>query len=410
MNKSIALYVHIPFCETKCPYCDFNTYSGIESLMPQYINALNQEIAKWADWLGSPKLSSVFWGGGTPSYLPTPDVKLLMRTINESFEIDPSIEQTVEANPGDCSRERLQTMRKSGFNRISIGVQSFNDNELQLLGRRHSSQQAIDAVKNAREAGFDNISLDLMFGLPNQYFSSWAQSVETAIALDTEHISAYALTLEKGTPLENDVKIGKIPEPDADLAAEMYSSAQSLLASNQMHQYEISNWSKPNKESSHNLAYWKSNPYLGVGPGAHSYLYGTEGTGEFGLRFANLNPPRTYIQRIQGWTIDNRVSYDSIRVAGAIDSCEKLDASTAMAETMMMGLRLNQGVSDIEFKERFGISITSAFSDATSECLELGLLQWNNTYLRLTEYGRILGNEAFMRFIAETPNVASTNI
>lgn len=410
MNKSIALYIHIPFCETKCPYCDFNTYSGIESLMPQYISALDAELIKWAQWLDRPKLSSIFWGGGTPSYLPTPDVKHLMRTINESFETDPAIEQTVEANPGDCSRERLQALRKSGFNRISIGVQSFNDHELQLLGRRHNSQQAIDAVKNAREAGFDNISLDLMFGLPNQYFSSWAQSVETAVDLNTEHLSAYALTLEKGTPLENDVKIGKFPEPDADLAAEMYSSAQSILGSHQMHQYEISNWCKTNKESSHNLTYWKTHPYLGVGPGAHSYLYGTEGTGKFGIRFANLNSPRSYIDRVQKWTIDNTISYDSIRVAGAIDSCEKLDAPTAMAETMMMGLRLNLGVNDIEFENRFGISITNAFPNASSECLELGLLQWRNAYLQLTEYGRILGNEAFMRFIAETPNVAAENI
>ncbi|MBL76233.1 MAG: coproporphyrinogen III oxidase [Chloroflexi bacterium] len=403
MDKSIALYIHIPFCETKCPYCDFNTYSGIESVMPGYVKALNLEITKWADWLDHPKLSSVFWGGGTPSYLPTRDVKQLMRTIDESFDVDSSIEQTIEANPGDCSRDRLQTMRKSGFNRISIGVQSFDDNELLLLGRRHNSDQAITAVENSRDAGFDNISIDLMFGLPNQYFSTWAETLNTAINLDIEHTSAYALTLEKGTPLENDVRKGKLPEPDPDLAAEMYSHAQSLFISNQMNQYEISNWSRPCKESSHNLAYWKCMPYLGLGPGAHSYLYGSEQIDEFGIRFANLNSPKTYINRIHEWKLSNKISYASIRNAAAVDLCEKLDAPTAMSDTMMMGLRLNEGVSDLDFEKRFGINIPDAYPNATTECLELGLVEWHNTYLQLTEYGRILGNEAFMRFVGETP-------
>ncbi len=404
-QPALALYVHIPFCETKCPYCDFNTYAGIESLMPAYVNALSHELTQWGAWLDRPALSSVFFGGGTPSYLPTRDLRRLMRAIQQAFVLPDSAEVTIEANPGDAARERLGAMRESGFNRISFGVQSFDDNELRLLGRRHSAHQARQAIEAARQAGFDNLSLDLMFGLPYQFVSTWEHTLDEALALGTEHVSAYALTLEGGTPTEADVRRGRLPEPDPDLAAEMYLMAQQELAAAGFQQYEISNWARPNRASIHNLTYWRNRPYLGAGPGAHAYLYSNglpalASLARNGVRYANMRSPRGYIQSVRRWQPTGPLTADSLRTASAIDTLEEIAHSIAMAETMMMGLRLNEGVDDAGFAARFGCPIADAFPGPLGECLEFGLLEWSHGRLRLTEHGRLLGNEAFQRFVA----------
>ncbi len=399
LSGGLALYVHIPFCESKCPYCDFNTYAGIEALMPPYVAALAREIEQWGTWLDRPTLASVFFGGGTPSYLPPDDLQRLMDAIRDAFHLSGDAEATAEANPGDCTPERLLAMRCAGFNRISIGVQSFDDAELAMLRRRHDAARAAEAVRDARNAGFDNVSIDLMFGLPDQPVSTWERSVEQAIRLDTDHLSAYALTLEPGTPLEAEVRLGSTPEPDADLAAEMYLRAQTLLAGAGLQQYEISNWARPGRESEHNLVYWRSLPYLGVGPGAHSYLYGVGALDAFGVRFANINPPRTYIGRASAWQADGPLDTYTIATAAATGHCEPVSRRDAMAETMMMGLRLNDGVADDAFRERFGEGIAEAFPTATADCIDLGLLEWAGGALRLTEGGRLLGNEAFSRFV-----------
>ena len=400
LGSGLALYVHIPFCESKCPYCDFNTYAGIEPLMPSYVAALAREIEQWGAWLDSPTLASVFFGGGTPSYLPPPDLRRLMETARAVFRLPDDAEATLEANPGDCSPERLAAMRDAGFNRISIGVQSFDDAELAMLGRRHDAARAAQAARDARNAGFDNVSIDLMFGLPGQPVAVWERSVEQAVRLGTDHLSAYALTLEPGTPLEADVRLGRTPEPDPDLATEMYLRAQTTLAEAGLRQYEISNWAKPGRESVHNLAYWRSLPYLGVGPGAHSYLYGVGALDAFGVRFASVNPPRTYIERVNAWEAQAAIDADAVAAAAATGHCEPAGRRDAMAETMMMGLRLNAGVSDRTFRERFGEGIADAFPGPTKECVDLGLLEWDGGALRLTEDGRLLGNEAFSRFVA----------
>ena len=400
LNAGLALYVHIPFCESKCPYCDFNTYTGIESLMPPYVAALAREIEQWGAWLGRPTLASVFFGGGTPSYIPTADLQRLMDAIRASFDLPDKAEATLEANPGDCSFERLAAMRDAGFNRTSIGVQSFDDAELAMLGRRHDAARAAQAVLDARKAGFANVSLDLMFGLPDQLVATWERSVEQAIRLGTDHLSAYALTLELGTPLEADVRLGRTPEPDSDLAAEMYLLAQTMLDGADLAQYEISNWASPGRESVHNLAYWRSLPYLGVGPGAHSYLYGIGALDAFGARFANVTPPRLYIERVNAWEVDGPLDATAIGTAAATGHCEPVSRRDAMAETMMMGLRLNDGVADAAFRERFGEGIADAFPAATADCIDFGLLEWADGALRLTEDGRLLGNEAFSRFVA----------
>ena len=402
---TLGLYVHIPFCETKCPYCDFNTYAAIESLMPGYVDALEHEIIEWGAWLGRPTLTSLFFGGGTPSYLPTRDIRRLMRAIQTAFDLPDSAEATLEANPGDCSRERLQAIRRSGINRLSIGVQSLDDNELRMLGRRYSVDQAVRAVEAARVAGFDNLSVDLMFGLPYQHVSSWEHTLDEAIALAPQHVSAYALTLEGGTPMEHDVNVGSLPTPDDDLAAEMFRITDEKLAAVGLAQYEISNWAKPGLESVHNLTYWRNQAWLGVGPGAHSYL--VPGPGAFadlpthGVRFADLKPPRTFIERANAWRAAGAIDVASLATAAAIDFVEEPTLAMARAETMMMGLRLNQGVADADFHTRFGVDIAQAFPHAVSDCIEDGLLEWFGDRLRLTPEGRPLGNEAFARFVGE---------
>ena len=401
----LALYIHVPFCETKCPYCDFNTYAGIESLMPGYVDAIAHEITQWGAWLERPTLSSLFFGGGTPSYLPTRDIRRIMRAVRAAFELPEDAEATLEANPGDCARQRLQAIRASGINRLSIGVQSLDDNELRLLGRRHTVEQAVEAVAAARQAGFENLSLDLMLGLPYQFVASWEHTVHEALGLAPEHVSAYVLTLEGGTPMETDVRSGRLLAPDDDLAAEMYLLAQAELAAAGYEQYEISNWAKPGRASTHNLTYWYNQPYLGVGPGAHSYLTPSGaslgGLPTHGVRFATVRPPRAYIERTLAWRADGEDAA-SLSAAGSIDAdtVEEINEATAQAETMMMGLRLNEGVSDAAFRHRFGAGIEERFLGVVEECIGLGLLEWAEDRLRLTEEGRLLGNEAFARFVA----------
>ena len=396
----LALYVHIPFCESKCPYCDFNVYAGAESLMPAYAAALAREIEQWGAWLGAPLLASVFFGGGTPSYLPPSDLDRLMQAVRNAFRLPEEAEATVEANPGDCSLDRLTAMRRAGFNRVSIGAQSFDDGELRFLGRRHDAKRAARAVGDARQAGFANVSLDLIFGLPDQRLSVWKRSLDQAVDLRPDHLSAYALTLEPGTPMESAVRLGRTREPDPDLAAEMHLLAQRTLADAGLTQYEISNWARPGRESAHNLAYWRCLPYLGVGPGAHGYLYGGDALGAFGVRFANAKRLRSYMQRVNAWTSEGPIASAALASAGAVDSCEPVNRRDAMAETMMMGLRLNDGVPDSVFRARFGEDVAEAFPGPSAECVDLGLLEWAEGSLRLTERGRLVGNEAFARFVA----------
>ncbi|MBI4219989.1 MAG: radical SAM family heme chaperone HemW, partial [Chloroflexi bacterium] len=289
-DTPLGLYVHVPFCATKCPYCDFNTYAGIEPLIPDYIAALRKELETWGGLLQKPKVGTVFLGGGTPSYLPAESLAALMATIRGAFELHPGAEVTIEANPDDCDPEKLSAARATGVDRISIGVQSFDDTLLKALGRRHDSTQATAAVRMARAARFENLNADLMFGLPDQSFAQWRDSLARVIDLSPDHVSLYGLTLEPNTPLAAWVKAGTVAEPDPDIAADMYEHAEDVMGAAGFRHYEISNWARPGFESRHNLVYWTNGSYLGVGPGAHSYVADT--------RFANSKSPREYIRRV----------------------------------------------------------------------------------------------------------------
>ena len=241
-SRPEGLYVHIPFCATKCPYCDFNTYAGIEAMMGPYLSALRSEIELWGEVLGGPRLETVFFGGGTPSYLPSGSLDTLMDAIRGAFGLTVDAEITAEANPDDLGEEKLSSMLDAGINRLSIGVQSLDDGLLRVLGRRHSAREAIEAFRAARCAGFDNVSIDLMYGLPDQTQEQWGATLDTALDLRPSHISMYCLTLEEGTPMERDAVAGKIPVPDGDLAADMYLAAELKTAEAGLRHYEISNW------------------------------------------------------------------------------------------------------------------------------------------------------------------------
>ncbi len=402
----LSLYVHIPFCETKCPYCDFNTYAGIDRLIPDYLQALQHEIAFWGDTLGHPQVHTIFLGGGTPSLLALPQLAALMQTIHAAFAVTPENETTLEANPGDLTLEKLQGYPSVGVNRLSIGVQSLDDPLLKVLGRRHNAQEAVEAYQRARQAGLHNVNLDFIYGIPHQSLDTWKETVDRAVALAPEHLSLYALTLESNTPMEVWVRQGTLPEPDPDLAADMYLYAEERLAQAGYEHYEISNWAKPGLESRHNLTYWRNLPYLGVGPGAHSSLWGH--------RFSVLRSPPEYIRRATELPLqppsplmgegqgegESPPTETWLHSLGILDMVETIGHDLEMGETMMMGLRLAEGVSNETFTRRFGVSLAERYGPIIADLIELGLLHWQGNRLALTPEGHLLGNEVFRRFVA----------
>ena len=410
LTHAISLYVHIPFCQTKCPYCDFNTYAGIESLIPAYVAALRKEVELWGSMLGHPPVHTVFFGGGTPSYLPEGDVASLMDSMGRAFDVTAVTETTLEANPGDLTRPKLQAYMESGINRLSIGVQSFDDRLLGILGRRHSADEATAAFRMARDSGFENVSIDLMYGLPHQSVGDWERSLAQAEELMPDHISMYCLTLESGTPMDSWVESGRMPEPDPDRAADMYLMAQDCMEPLGYRHYEISNWAQPGKESKHNLTYWRNEPYLGVGPGAHSYL--------MGHRFSNVKSPREYVRKLTR-TPANAISVSAVsarkypglpaNLSGmpVVEMVEPIERQLEMAETMMMGLRLDTGVSFANFAERFGAALSQVYGDVIEDLQDDGLLEANDGAVRLTGRGRLMGNEVFSRFFTNSAAPAS---
>ena len=399
----VSLYLHIPFCVTKCNYCDFNTYAGIEDLMPEYVSAMVEEIGMWGEGLGDEALvATIFFGGGTPSLLPVDDVTRILDACQRGFNFESGVEVTLESNPGDLSVEHLEGLRGAGVNRLSIGAQSFSDAHLLALTRRHSAAEAERAFLMVREAGFDNVNLDLMFGLPRQTLEEWKESVTRVVGLGPEHLSLYALTLEEGTPLHRDVYRGGTPEPDSDLAAEMYQYAMEALGESGYEQYEISNWAKAGRGCRHNLVYWRNEQYLGIGAGAHSFLGG--------CRFAEERNPRRYVNRVGeleavgGWgrlpVGDREAMAESLKGKGPVSEVEVISEAVEMGETMMMGLRLMEGVSGEGFRGQFGRSLGSVFGRDLEEMRALGLLEEEGDRWRLTDRGKLLGNEVFQRFVS----------
>jgi len=289
----LSIYIHIPFCLRRCNYCDFITYAGMQDWLPSYCEALQKEI----DWFGktqekfSELAQTVYFGGGTPSLLSVSQVEAVLERIQTTFGIAADAEITLEANPGTISLEYLRDLRRLGINRLSLGIQSFSDAELTHLGRIHNREEAQESIRKARQAGFDNLSLDLIFGLPGQSLETWQQNLEEAISFKSEHLSLYNLIVEQGTPLEAQIEQKEVQPPDEDTAADMYEFTMEYLARKGYEQYEISSWAaSPQMESRHNKAYWKMTPYLGFGAGAASFAAGK--------RTQNTSSIPVYIQRI----------------------------------------------------------------------------------------------------------------
>ena len=395
-SSGMSLYIHVPFCNTKCPYCDFNTYQGIENLFTPYLKALITEIKLWGAVLDGPIVNTIFFGGGTPSYLPGGAIGQIIKAADSAFRIRPSAEITIEANPGDITSESCSRLLSEGVNRLSIGVQSLDNGLLQMLGRRHDSEKAISSCKLAGAAGFTNISLDLMYGLPNQTIIQWQDTLQRLADLEPNHISLYSLTLEEGTPLHQWVQQGKLPTPDIDLTADMYHYAEHCLETRGYSHYEISNWAKPGFPSEHNLAYWRNHPYVGVGPGAHSRI------GAY--RFWTLNSPREYIEHSQNWELSNPVrfsgftEYDLGTIPTILDH-EYISPDLFASETMFLGLRLLDGINLQELSAMAGTDLRMLYKSQISECFALGLLEENDGLLKLTKETYLIANQVFTRFI-----------
>ena len=423
-RSPLALYLHIPFCAVRCAYCDFNTYAGLERLYEPYAAALIGEIRRAGAERDRPAVRTIFVGGGTPTVLPTDLLARVLDACRETFDVAADAEITSEANPGTVDQAHFTGLRRMGVNRLSMGVQSFDDAELAWLGRIHSAEEAAEAFHAARRAGFANINLDFIFGLPDQNPAAWARTLAQAVHLAPEHLSLYSLTVEPGTPLFEQARRGAIAEPDDDLAADLYVLACDALATGGYEQYEISNWARIRSQGSgvrgqesesasqfphsqnepsgfqlpassfqlprpqsgqssfqcrHNLVYWRHEPYLGFGAGAHSFAEER--------RWWNVRPVPEYIRRIEaGQTPESEG--------------EAIDRRLAMGEMLMLGLRLVQeGVEDTRFRARFGAGLDEAFGAEIAELIRRGLLERLPDRVRLTPEGRLLGNQVFAEFL-----------
>jgi oxygen-independent coproporphyrinogen-3 oxidase len=380
----MGLYLHSPFCQAKCLYCDFNSYAGLEYLYVPYLDAMIQEV-RWLARRFVPSVPTLFLGGGTPTVLPIELLRRLLAACFEVFAVEDGAEITSEANPGTLSPDYLQALRRLGINRLSLGAQSFDPAELTMLGRIHTVEQVALTVGRARAAGFDNLNLDLIYGLPGQSSAVWRHTVEQALALTPEHLSLYCLTVEEGTPLHEQVWGGRLPMPDPDLAADMYDLADDLLTGAGYRQYEISNWSLPGYECAHNLIYWRNQPYLGVGAGAHSSAGGR--------RWWNVLPVQTYVDRMAR-------AIPAQWPSPAAEGGEVIDRPLEMGETLMLGLRLTrEGVAEDDFRRRFGVSLEEVYGQVIGDLVGAGLLVRDAVGLHLSGRGRLLGNQVFAQFL-----------
>ena len=390
----LSVYIHVPFCVRRCLYCDFITYAGQQAWMPAYVEAAIKEV----HWLGRSRAKTdepaqtVYFGGGTPSLLSIEQVKALLTAVDLSFGLMENAEITLEANPGTLTLDYLRELRAIGVNRLSLGVQSFSDAELAQLGRIHTREEALQSILWAKQAGFENLSLDLIFGLPKQSLKAWEYNLQQAIKIHPEHLSLYNLIVEDGTPLAEQIAKREIPAPDDDVAADMYELTMDFLAEAGYEQYEISSWtSSPEFESRHNKAYWQMTPYLGVGAAAAGFAENAR----------TLNTPSIseYVQRIS--TQQSALPYPR---SAANREYTEVDGFTLMQESMMLGLRLTrEGVSNAAFRARYGQEISAAFPEEVHRLLAKGLVEWvdfpDGLHVRLTRRGKMLGNQAFMEFV-----------
>ena len=369
---SLELYIHIPFCRSKCAYCDFPSFAGCEAQIPRYITAVLAEARQRAEALGDPEIETVFIGGGTPSLLPAAQLERLLNGLHSCFRILPGAEFTCEANPGTLTADWLDTAVRGGMNRLSMGMQAAQPGLLRLLGRIHTMEDVCASVRLARQAGVADLNLDLMFGLPGQTPDDWRASLEAALALAPQHLSCYGLIPEEGTPLAGWLENGTVSLPEEETEREMYDTAIRTLAEHGFAQYEISNFARPGHACRHNLGYWRQVPYLGLGSSAASMLPDPSGASAY-LRSANPPLLADYL-------------------AGKPAAVEPVSRREAMFETMMLGLRTTEGVSETAFRQMHGVPLETVYGARLKEQIRLGLVSRHDGRYALTRAGMDLQN------------------
>ncbi len=371
----LGIYLHVPFCEAICNYCNFNRELVRTDLKRRYLAAMAREIASAGE---GGRADSVFFGGGTPSVLDPADVQTLIARCASSFALDPATEITIEANPETASRPRLEGYRAAGVTRLSLGVQSFRDAELRRLGRVHTAARAIEAFESARAAGFDDISVDLMVWLPEQTHEDWGETLDVLLQLDPGHVSFYLLELYPNAPLRDDMARGGWTQAPDDVAAEMYDAALDRLEAAGYGQYEISNAARPGRRCRHNLKYWSDGAWVGFGCGAHST--------RDGRRWRNVSETVSYVERV-------------VKGRSPVARQQVLSADERATDALFLGLRLTEGVDVPAVERRYGIRVWERWGGELARCVEAGLLEAGRERLRLTRKGRLLASEVMQVFV-----------
>ena len=377
--NSAGLYIHIPFCRSRCSYCDFATGIYETSLTERYVRALVEEIGNWDEIEVPRSVDTIYFGGGTPSLLSPAQLSAILETIQSRFAVEVDAEVTMEMNPGTVTPEGLSEFRRVGINRASFGAQTFDDRELARLGRSHTTEDTRKTFQQLRDAGFDNVSFDLIAGLPGQSLAGWNYNLDRALALKPEHLSFYLLEVHEGTPLAEHIRKGIQPRPDDDLATEMYEVMLARADASGYEHYEISNLSRPGFESRHNIKYWIGAPYYGFGCSAHSY----DGKNR---RWSNERDVARYVDLIE------------LRRKAVVERVE-LTLDEVRAEAVFLGMRMMRGVSVERYQKLFGIDLRESHQTELARFREAGLIEFDGDLLRLTRSGALLSNEVFATFV-----------
>lgn len=377
-QEPIGIYVHIPFCVKKCNYCDFPSYAGLSDLFHDYTEALLREAAVISEKYGHPEVDTVFFGGGTPSILPSEEIAGIIDTLKNLFVIKEHSEITLEANPGTITEEKAKTWLKAGINRLSIGLQAAQDNLLKFMGRIHTTQMFLECINLLKDLGCCNINADIIFGLPGQSMDDWQETTGLLIKSGLPHISCYSLKIEEGTPWFELKKKGKLPDIDEDLEREMYYHVISEAKKAGYNHYEISNLSKPGYECRHNLKYWTDKPYIGVGAAAHSYI-GNE-------RYANVSDVNDYIDCVMKNVTPKTFS-------------KMIDREEHLSERLILGLRKTDGLSVEELKQEFGHDMIEKYEAGIKMLMGKKLLSFDGDILKLTDKGLDFANLVWVEFI-----------
>ncbi|MDK6232701.1 radical SAM family heme chaperone HemW [Aerococcus sanguinicola] len=378
MSLAQSIYIHIPFCNHICYYCDFNKVFIENQPVDDYISALGREYRAFAQELGQEKIETIYVGGGTPSSLNEAQIADVFQSLYPLIDLSPEAEISFEINPNDITADKLAMLKAQGVNRLSIGVQTFNNELLRKIGRKHTAEEAVAGIRLAQEMGFDNLSMDLIFALPKQTLADFEDSLHQALKLDLPHYSIYSLILEKKTVFYNLMRQGKLPLPSQDLEAEMFQVAIDAMEGAGRRHYEISNYGLPGYESRHNLAYWDNAEYFGFGAGAHGYLKG--------WRYQNHGPIQHYLEAVADR-------------GHAILRKQELSLEQRIEEEMFLGLREAGGVSRARFKADFGIDLYDLYQDAIDQLLDQGLIIFDEDHIALSHHGLFLGNEVFQTFL-----------